>query len=56
MIAREAETGRRYDAFIMHDSEDVIHPLSFKVMNAWLDRADMVQLPVLSMPRPRMRW
>lgn len=52
VIAREAETGRRYDAFIMHDSEDVIHPLSFKVMNAWLDRADMVQLPVLSMPRP----
>jgi len=51
-IAREAETGNHYDAFIMHDSEDVIHPLSFKVMNAWLDRADMVQLPVLSMPRP----
>lgn len=51
-IAREAETGKRYDAFLMHDSEDVIHPLSFKVMNAWLDRADMVQLPVLSMPRP----
>lgn len=51
-IAREAETGKRYDAFIMHDSEDVIHPLSFRVMNAWLDRADMVQLPVLSMPRP----
>ncbi len=51
-LAREAETGKRYDAFVMHDSEDVIHPLSFKVMNAWLDRADMVQLPVLSMPRP----
>lgn len=50
-IARELQTGRRYDAFVMHDSEDVIHPLSFKVMNAWLDRADMVQLPVLSMPR-----
>lgn len=52
VVAREAETGKRYDAFVMHDSEDVIHPLSFKVMNAWLDRADMVQLPVLSMPRP----
>lgn len=52
VLAREAETGKRYDAFIMHDSEDVIHPLSFRVMNAWLARADMVQLPVLSMPRP----
>lgn len=51
-LARESQTGRRYDAFVMHDSEDVIHPLSFRVMNAWLDRADMVQLPVLSMPRP----
>ncbi|KPP81942.1 MAG: bacteriophage N4 adsorption protein NrfB [Oceanicaulis sp. HLUCCA04] len=50
-IARESHAGKRYEAFVMHDSEDVIHPLSFKVMNAWLDRADMVQLPVLSMPR-----
>jgi adsorption protein B len=47
----EQERGQKYDAILMQDSEDVIHPLSFKVINAWLDRADMLQLPVLSMPR-----
>ncbi len=45
------KVGEHYDAFAMQDSEDVIHPLSFKVVNAYLDRSDMVQLPVLSMPR-----
>jgi adsorption protein B len=47
----EEERGQKYDAILMQDSEDVIHPLSFKLVNAYLDRADMLQLPVLSMPR-----
>tara|TARA_R110000868_G_scaffold92734_1_gene257188 strand:+ start:21194 stop:23410 length:2217 start_codon:yes stop_codon:yes gene_type:complete len=51
IFAHEKKTGVHYDAFAMQDSEDVIHPLSFKVVNAYLDRSDMVQLPVLSMPR-----
>ncbi|MEE2567094.1 glycosyl transferase family protein [Hyphobacterium marinum] len=48
---QEIASGEEYDAILMQDSEDVIHPMSFKVVNAWLDRADMIQLPVLSMPR-----
>tara|TARA_R110002072_G_scaffold151470_7_gene300823 strand:+ start:892 stop:3258 length:2367 start_codon:yes stop_codon:yes gene_type:complete len=48
---QEILSGEDYDAILMQDSEDVIHPMSFKVVNAHLDRADMVQLPVLSMPR-----
>ena len=51
IFAHEKKVGVHYDAFAMQDSEDVIHPLSFKVVNAYLDRSDMVQLPVLSMPR-----
>lgn len=51
IFAHEKKAGVHYDAFAMQDSEDVIHPLSFKVVNAYLDRSDMVQLPVLSMPR-----
>ncbi|WP_417471266.1 glycosyl transferase family protein [Maricaulis sp.] len=51
IFAHEKKMGVHYDAFAMQDSEDVIHPLSFKVVNAYLDRSDMVQLPVLSMPR-----
>lgn len=48
---QEIASGEAYDAILMQDSEDVIHPMAFKVVNAWLDRADMIQLPVLSMPR-----
>jgi adsorption protein B len=51
IFAHEKKEGVRYDVFAMQDSEDVIHPLSFKVVNAYLDHTDMVQLPVLSMPR-----
>jgi len=51
IVKREEELGRQFDGVVMQDSEDVIHPMSFKVINAYLDRADMLQLPVLSMPR-----
>jgi adsorption protein B len=51
IVKRESEIGETFDGILMQDSEDVIHPMSFKVINAYLDRADMLQLPVLSMPR-----
>ena len=51
IVKREEELGERFDGILMQDSEDVIHPMSFKVINAYLDHADMLQLPVLSMPR-----
>lgn len=51
IVQREEELGERFEGILMQDSEDVIHPASFKVINAYLDRADMLQLPVLSMPR-----
>ena len=51
IVNREEELGERFDGILMKDSEDVIHPMSFKVINAYLDKADMLQLPVLSMPR-----
>jgi len=51
IVKREEELGERFEGILMQDSEDVIHPMSFKVINAYLDRANMLQLPVLSMPR-----
>lgn len=36
---------------IMHDCEDVIHPLELKYFNYAIADADLVQLPVLSLPR-----
>ena len=40
-------TGKRVNIFMLHDSEDLVHPLSFKLMNAFIPGASMVQLPVI---------
>ncbi len=40
-------TGRRVEIFMLHDSEDLVHPLSFKLMNRFIPEAAMVQLPVI---------
>ena len=47
MLIWENMTGVRYDIIVMHDAEDVIHPLSLKVNNALIPEYDMVQMPVL---------
>jgi adsorption protein B len=47
MLIWENMTGVRYDIILMHDAEDVIHPMSLKVNNALIPEYDMVQMPVL---------
>lgn len=42
----ELETGKRYDIFVMQDSEDIIHPLSLKLFNYLIPPKAMVQIPV----------
>jgi bacteriophage N4 adsorption protein B len=46
----EAAVGELYDLLIMHDPEDIVHPLEFKLQNWHFAReaVDFVQLPVLS--------
>jgi len=46
MLRWENRTGIRYDIILMHDAEDVIHPLSLKIHNVFIPEYDMVQLPV----------
>ena len=48
----ENQTGIRYDIIIMHDSEDVIHPMSLKIINYFVPDYDMVQLPVFPLEVP----
>lgn len=36
---------------VLHDSEDVLHPLELKFYNYLLPRKDMIQLPVMSLER-----
>ena len=47
----EEERGIVFSGIIMHDSEDVIHPLEFHLYNYLIDRKDLIQLPVLSLER-----
>ncbi len=48
----EKEHDVRFEAFALHDSEDVLHPLSLKMFNYLIPRKDMVQLPVLPLEAP----
>lgn len=47
----EQEHGMQFAGMVMHDSEDVIHPLEFKLFNYLMPKKDLVQLPVLSLER-----
>lgn len=47
----EEETGEKFDGFVMQDSEDVVNPLSLRVINWVLPSRDFMQLPVFSMNR-----
>ncbi len=46
----EAAVGESYDLVVMHDPEDIVHPLEFRLLNWFFanEQADFVQLPVFS--------
>ncbi len=52
----ERQTGKKFDVIVMQDAEDVVHPLSLKVVNWAIDDGDMLQMPVFSLPRKRSAW
>lgn len=47
----EERNQMRFAGVIMHDCEDIIHPLEFHLFNHLIDRKDLIQLPVLSLER-----
>jgi bacteriophage N4 adsorption protein B len=47
----EAEHNIQFAGIVMHDSEDLIHPLELKLFNKTVDIYDFVQLPVYSFSR-----
>ena len=56
MLLYEEEHGVEFDAVVMHDAEDLIHPESLRVINYFLEDHDMVQVPVLPLPTPASEW
>lgn len=52
----EAGRGWVFKGFVIHDSEDVVHPLEFKMENYLLDRHDAMQFPVFPLQQmPRLK-
>jgi adsorption protein B len=56
LIAYETATGCSTKGVVLHDAEDVIHPLELKIFDRLIGRAAVIQLPVLPLPDPDSRW
>ena len=41
---------------MLHDAEDFVHPLELRLFDRLVERAAVVQLPVLPLPDPQSRW
>ena len=51
IVVYEQENAMQFAGTVLHDSEDVLHPLELKFFNYLLPRIDMIQLPVASLER-----
>lgn len=51
ILLYEQEHAIEFAGVILHDSEDVIHPLELHLFNYLIPRKDLVQLPVVSLER-----
>jgi adsorption protein B len=51
IFAFEQESGIHFQGVVLHDAEDVVHPLELQVFNTLLDRYDLIQVPILSLER-----
>jgi bacteriophage N4 adsorption protein B len=47
LLRDEAEGGKRAEAIVLHDAEDVVHAAELRVFDAMLDDHAVVQIPVL---------
>ncbi|CAN5134899.1 hypothetical protein BH24PSE1_BH24PSE1_02300 [soil metagenome] len=56
LLAFELCSDRPAAAVVLHDAEDLVHPLELAVFNRLIDRAGVIQLPVQPLPDPRSRW
>lgn len=56
MLLYEEAREVRFDAVVIHDAEDLIHPESLRLINYHLEKYDMVQVPVLPLPTPLRQW
>jgi len=56
LVAYELTAQKSAKAVVLHDSEDVVHPLELRIFDRLIDRAAVIQLPVLPLPDAHSRW
>jgi adsorption protein B len=56
LIAYEAANGRQAKAVVLHDAEDLVHPLELSLFDRLIDRAGVIQLPVLPLIDTGSQW
>lgn len=56
LVRLEEESGRSAKAVILHDAEDLVHPQELRVFDALIERAALVQLPVVPLTDPASSW
>jgi adsorption protein B len=49
---KQLEGDDPFRIIVLHDTEDIIHPLSMRLYNALIPASDMVQIPVFPLERP----
>ena len=52
ITAFEKDNPFEFTGYVLHDAEDIVHPLELKLYNHLLPRKDMVQIPVIPLERP----
>ncbi|MBC7364407.1 MAG: phage adsorption protein NrfB [Candidatus Aminicenantes bacterium] len=48
----EEKAGFKFDIVLLSDSEDIHHPLSFKLFNYLMPRFEMIQIPIIPLENP----
>ena len=56
LVTYELKKDCQAKAVVLHDAEDVVHPYELRIFDGLIDRAAVIQLPVLPLPDPRSRW
>ena len=56
LIAYEAAIRRPAKAVVLHDAEDVVHPLELKLFDRLVERAGAVQLPIVPLIDTDSQW
>jgi adsorption protein B len=56
LVDYEVQSRKSAKAIVLHDAEDVVHPLELRIFDRLIERAGVIQLPVLPLPDPHSRW